>query len=150
MMLPPGFAPSLPTGRSAPSNLGSPVPQPPAGYALPPSPPKYSGVAQQPALAPRVVRGQRPDEPAPEPAAPVIRAAVLRMPSPQELGVADVKRPESPGVDWTAVHNRLDRLGATCFQMERTSEGSLRITCLLPTEQRGRSHRIEAQASTEA
>ena len=72
------------------------------------------------------------------------------MPSPQELGVADVKRPENPIVDWTAVHNQLDRLGATCFQLERMPEGSFRITCLLPTNQRSCSHRIEAQASSEA
>jgi hypothetical protein len=72
------------------------------------------------------------------------------MPSPQELGVADLKRPENASVDWAAVHNRLDHLGATCFHLERTPEGSSRITCLLPTEQRGRSHRIEAQAATEA
>jgi hypothetical protein len=72
------------------------------------------------------------------------------MPSPQELGVADLKQPENPIVDWAAVHNRLDRLGATCFQLERTPQGSCRITCLLPTDQRGRTHRIEADASTEA
>ena len=64
--------------------------------------------------------------------------------------MADVRRPETASVDWTALHNRLDRLGATCFQLERTPEGSSRITCLLATEQRGRSHRIEAQAATEA
>jgi hypothetical protein len=72
------------------------------------------------------------------------------MPSPQELGVTDAKRPENPNVDWTAVHNQLDRLGATCFQLERTLQGSFRITFLLPTDERGRSHRIEVQASSEA
>ena len=151
MMPAPGFNSSFPLVRGAPSNVGSFVSQPSAGYASsPPSPPKYSSVAQQQTPAPRVVRGQRPDEPAPEPAAPIVRASVLRMPSPQELGVGDAKRPENPSVDWAAVHSQLDRLGATCFQLERTLEGSLRITCLLPTEERGRSHRIEAQASSEA
>jgi hypothetical protein len=72
------------------------------------------------------------------------------MPSPQELGVTDARRPENPIVDWTAVHNQLDRLGATCFHLERTREGNVRITCLLPTDQRSRSHRIEVQASSEA
>jgi hypothetical protein len=62
--------------------------------------------------------------------------------------VADVKRLEN--VDWTSVHNQLDRLGATCFNLERRPEGGCRITCLLPTDQRGRSHRIEAEASSDA
>jgi len=68
------------------------------------------------------------------------------MPSPAELGV--------PGfnacLDWTAVHNQLDRLGATCFHLERTPKGGYRITCLLPTDQRDRTHRIEAEGSGEA
>jgi hypothetical protein len=72
------------------------------------------------------------------------------MPSPVELGVADAKPPENPVLDWTAVHNQLDHLGATCFQLERTPESSFRITCLLPTDQRGCSHRIEAQGPSEA
>jgi len=45
--------------------------------------------------------------------------------------------------------DRLDRLGATCFHLERLPEGACRITCLLPTAQQGRSHRIEAVASSE-
>jgi hypothetical protein len=72
------------------------------------------------------------------------------MPTPQELGVADVKQRENPNIDWTAVHNQLDRLGATCFHLERAPEGGCRITCLLPTNQPGRTHRIEAEASSEA
>jgi hypothetical protein len=72
------------------------------------------------------------------------------MPSPQELGVADVKLPANLSIDWTAVHNQLDRLGATCFHLERAATGGYRITCLLPTNQPGRTHRIEAEAPTEA
>jgi len=72
------------------------------------------------------------------------------MPSPEELGVSGNNRSEIPAVDWMAVHNQLDRLGATCFHLERMSEGRCRVTCLLPTQQRDRSHRIEAEAATEA
>jgi hypothetical protein len=72
------------------------------------------------------------------------------MPTPEELGVAAVKRPENATIDWGAVHEQLDRLGATCFHLERMSGGACRITCLLPTDQQGRSHCIEASASSEA
>ena len=72
------------------------------------------------------------------------------MPSPEELGVADAKRLDHSSIDWTAVHNQLDRLGANCFHLERTPKGGYRMSCLLPTNQRDRSHRIEAEASSEA
>jgi hypothetical protein len=72
------------------------------------------------------------------------------MPTPEELGVASVQRPENATIDWAAVHDRLDHLGATCFHLERMPQGACRITCLLPTDQPGRSHRIEAVASSEA
>ena len=72
------------------------------------------------------------------------------MPSPEQLGVAGFKRADPPSIDWTAVHNQFDRLGATCFHLERTPNSGYRITCLLPTNQRDRSHRIEAEASSEA
>ncbi len=57
---------------------------------------------------------------------------------------------ESPQIDWTAVHNRLDRLGATCLQRQKLSTNGWRITCLLPTNQQRWSHRIDAQAASEA
>ena len=72
------------------------------------------------------------------------------MPTPEELGVAAVKRPENENIDWAAVHDRLNHLGATCFHLERMSQSACRITCLLPTDQPDRSHRIEAVASSEA
>jgi hypothetical protein len=71
------------------------------------------------------------------------------MPSPEELGVAEVKRSEYPSIDWTAVHSQLDRLGASCLHLERMAKGGYRITCLLPTPQRDRTHRIEVEASNE-
>jgi hypothetical protein len=72
------------------------------------------------------------------------------MPSPQELGVTDVKQKENSNIDWTAVHSQLNQLGATCFHLERAPEGDCRISCLLPTNQPGRTHRIEAEGASEA
>src|SRR5207245_4594780 len=90
--------------------FGSPfVTQPAVGYAMPSLPPARPQLVQQQAPAPRIIRGQRPEEPV---RASPVRQAAIRMPSPEELGVADVKRPENPTIDWTAVHSQLDRLGA--------------------------------------
>jgi hypothetical protein len=79
-----------------------------------------------------------------------MRQPALHMPSPEELGVAGIKRSDNPSVDWTAVHSQLNLLGATCFHLERTVTGGYRINCLLPTNHRDRTHRIEAEASSEA
>lgn len=149
-MLPPGYGSPFPGVASVPPNAGPPFPaQPAAGYGMPP--PSRPPLAQQRAPAPRVVRGQQPDEPLPAtPAAPVARQAPLRMPSPQELGVAEGKERDNAKVDWTALHARLDQLGATSFHVERGAGGVCRITCLLPTRQPGRSHRIDVEASSEA
>jgi hypothetical protein len=102
--------------------------------------------AVAPATAPRpvVARAKGPDEPLPSPT-----PARLTMPSPEQLGVARPK-PAADGVDWTATRQRLDRLGATCFHLERLSPQAYRFTCLLPTTQPGRTHHVEAVAATEA
>jgi hypothetical protein len=149
-MLSPGFSSTVPAMGSVPPSFGQPFPSQAApNYALPPaSPPLRPPVVQQQAPAPRVVRGQQPDEP-PAPAAPVFRQAPLRMPSPQELGVADAK-PENSTLDWTAVHDLLDRLGATCFHLERVGASGYHLTCLLPTDQPSRTHCIEVEAPSEA
>ena len=140
----PGVPPAAPT-------VGASFPSSPA-YGTPrSSPPARPQLAQQPAPAPRIIRGQRPEEPASAvPAVPAVRPPSLRMPTPEELGVAEVKRSENPSIDWIAVHDQLDALGATCFHLERMPEGGCRITCLLPTRQQGRTHRIEAVAGSTA
>jgi hypothetical protein len=71
------------------------------------------------------------------------------MPSPEALGIAAPQQALPASVDWAAVHNQLDRIGATCFHLERTQDGC-RLTCLLPARESGRLHRIEAQAASEA
>ena len=151
MMPPPGFTSAFPVVESRLPNIMPGVGPPAAGYGMNSSAPAARPqLAQQQTPAPRIVRGQRPDEPVrPSPAAPV-RPPALRMPSPEELGVAVVPRPENLSVDWTAAHVQLDRLGATCFHLERLPKGGCRITCLLPTKQSDRTHRIEAEAASDA
>ena len=74
----------------------------------------------------------------------------VSIPSPEELGVSAAK-PVVAGVelDWAGVHRRLQELGAD-FLRQKLPEGGYRFTCLMPTNQPNRLHRIEAEAATEA
>src|SRR5438128_11280063 len=109
MMPPPGFGSPVPVVDSAVPGFGSPLmSQPAAGYGKAVQPVRPQ-LAQQQAPSPRIIRGQQPDDPAPS-----IRQPQLHMPSPEQLGVAGFKRADPPSIDWTAVHNQFDRLGATC------------------------------------
>ena len=112
----------------------------------PPVVPANAGVQpSQPAMAslppPRTVRGQADDEP--------VESRPLVLPTPEQLGIAVPTTTASP-IDWTAIHRRLDQMGATCFQLERPVGGGCRVTCLLPTGQANHSRRLEAQANTQA
>ena len=71
------------------------------------------------------------------------------MPSPEQLGVRETRKAEST-VDWDLVHRRFHEAGATCFQLDNHPQGGCRLTCLLPTVNPDRTHRIEAVAATEA
>jgi hypothetical protein len=71
----------------------------------------------------------------------------LRLPSPEDLGVS-APRPTA-GADWSAALRRFDQLGATGFQLEKLPQGGCRVSCLLPTSQPGRTHRIDAQAASD-
>lgn len=74
----------------------------------------------------------------------------LELPSPEQLGLNRPAAPANPArVDWASVHDRLDRLGATCFHVEKLAKGA-RVTCLLPTSKADCAHRIEAVAGSEA
>jgi hypothetical protein len=125
IMLPPGYGP---------------VP-----YAPPPAPRPAAPVrtAQAPAPRPATIRGQMPDE-----VVPSARIALVAMPSPDQLGVN--VRPADGTADWTAIHRRMQELGVISFQMDRLNADVFQITCLLPTAEVGRTHRIEAHGTTEA
>jgi hypothetical protein len=78
-----------------------------------------------------------------------IKEVLLMMPSPEQLGVRETRKAEST-VDWDLVHRRFHEAGATCFQLDNHPQGGCRLTCLLPTVNPDRTHRIEAVAATEA
>jgi hypothetical protein len=142
-MMPAQFAPTIPAGGFPPPGYAV---QPPnmawpqtAPAGAPPQPRPM--MAQQP--PPRVFRGQAPEEPPPPPSRP----APLRLPTPEDLGVSAAR--SAAGADWAAALRRLDQLGATSIHREKLPQGGCRVTCLLPTGQAGRTHRIDAQAGSD-
>src|SRR5262249_44258591 len=124
-------------------------------YPVPARPPQPARPGPTPApqpLARPTVRAQAPEEAIPDvrPAPAASRPAPLTMPSPEQLGVSCAPVADRSPFDWGAVHRRLDQLGMTCFHAEKLAQGGYRLTCLLPTKLPTRSHRIEAEAATEA
>ena len=83
-----------------------------------------------------------PDEPKPS-----ARPAGVRIPSPEQLGLAPTP---SSSVDWDAARGRLREVKASCFQLDRLSSGAYRFTCWLPAEQSGKSYKVEAEGTGEA
>jgi len=108
-----------------------------------------------------VVRAQAPDPPAlpagrpvapsappaGERAAPLApeQPALVNLPAPEQLGVTTAGT-----MDWSSTHARMEKLGVTCFQEERLTNGACRVTCVLPMGNSGQTHRIEAEASNAA
>jgi hypothetical protein len=72
------------------------------------------------------------------------------MPSPEQLGISRPPVAAGSGSDWAAARARLDKLGAVCLHLEKLPQGGFQFTCLLPTAQPGRTHRVDATAPTEA
>ena len=97
------------------------------------------------------------EEPVRRPQPPVAAEQVasrpesLHLPSPEELGLVSEKpalASEIRPIDWTAVHTKLDRLGASSFVVQRAGAQLIRIVGMFPTAE-NRVHRVEASASTE-
>jgi hypothetical protein len=133
-----------PMQYAAPSNRGMPA-------RAPGTPSLLAQQQQQPQqiVPPRpIIRAQRGDDPPAAPRQTAVRPTPLSIPSPEELGVA--RATDNVAVDWTTVHNQLNRMGASCFHLEKLANGGCRITCLLPGGQQGRSRHIEAEAASEA
>ncbi len=72
------------------------------------------------------------------------------MPTPEQLGVAPVSLADGGNLDWTAVHDKLDRLGAVCFRLDKLDGGGCRFVCFLPTPHAGITHRVDAEAASAA
>lgn len=72
----------------------------------------------------------------------------MHLPSPEQLGIALASTGAPADTNWTAGYQRFKELGAVCFRIDKVPQG-YRITCLLPTGQPGKEHRIEAEALSE-
>jgi hypothetical protein len=66
------------------------------------------------------------------------------------LGITGQPHAASGGLDWDSARRRLTGVGASSFHLERLAPEGYRFTCLLPTANANRSHRVEAVAATEA
>ncbi|HEV3259014.1 MAG TPA: hypothetical protein VG013_19235 [Gemmataceae bacterium] len=154
MMTSPVYPPSFP-GTSYPTAPIMPPPSPQwpmmGAAARPQALPAGDALVQQPRPA-RTVRGQMgaepppsvPPRPAEQPPAPLV------IPSPEQLGLACAEPAAGDSPDWTALHRRLDQLGAWSIQLDKLPAGGCRFTCLLPTGTPDRFHRVESQAGTPA
>jgi|GEM_PF-4876076 len=135
--------PAAPMQYAAPANRGLPA----RALGMPSILAQQQQQPQQ-IVPPRpIIRAQRGEDPPAAPRQTAARPTLLSIPSPEELGVA---KADNVAVDWTTVHNQLNRMGASCFHLEKLANGGCRITCLLPSGQEGRSRRIEAEAASEA
>ncbi len=134
------FAPSMMAPSPAMTYPAQPYPlrqpaQPPAVAANAPR-------AAAPTRTQPLVRAQAPEEPNPA------RPPLLTMPSPEQLGVS--VRPVANGVDWTALHEQMRKLGVVSSHTEALPDGRIRFTCWLPRDKPGLTQRVEAVADTEA
>ena len=122
--------------------------------AAPPQP-QYRAQAKEDRIPARPLAIEEPVR-RPQPASGeelvLARLESLHLPSPEELGLTSEKpalATESRPTDWTAVHARLDRLGATSLQVIHSSAQSVRIACIFAVTE-NRVHRVEASGTTEA
>ncbi len=82
------------------------------------------------------IRLQAPDEP----------ARRLAMPRPEDLGLTTA----AATLDWNAIRQRLQQLGALSFRVDQLAAGGHRVTFLLPTADPRRTRQIETTAASEA
>lgn len=106
-------------------------------------------VTQQPAPAP-IIRFQNED-PAP------VRPTRLELPAPEQLGIRGIAVAQptmasapSHGLDWNRIHERLRRLGALGFHLDRLPMDAVRVTFYLPSGEGGRTRLVEAEAASDA
>jgi hypothetical protein len=66
------------------------------------------------------------------------------------MGITLAPPAETKDRNWEWAHRELASLDPISYRLDRLPEGGCRFTCLLPTSQRGLTHRVEAEAATEA
>lgn len=123
---------------------GQPQGWPPARQ---PQAPSTAVASQTPAPKYRMQMAEEPTSTAPARLAETVPAP-LRMPTPQELGLATASA-LAEGATWASTHRRLDKLGALSYHLDKLPQGGFRFACFLPTSRADRSHRIQAEAASE-
>ena len=118
-------------------------------------PPQYRAQAKDDRIPAKMLAIEEPVR-RPQPVAGEELAAAhpeaIRLPSPEELGLGTDKPAlaiENRPTDWTAVHARLDRLGATSLQVLHSGGQLVHIVGMFPTGE-NRVHRVEANGANEA
>lgn len=121
----------------------------PQGWPPRQAPVASTAVASQ--TPPPKYRMQMAEEPSPSAAARLAQTlpAPLRMPTPQELGLLSGSA-LAENANWATAHRRLEKLGALSYHLDKLPQGGFRFACFLPTSQADRSHRIQAEAASEA
>lgn len=132
-VLPPGYYPYQPVAQ--------PTRQPilPRRQAAPMA---RNGGTQQSAAQGKVRLQGQDNEAATRPNLPP-----LPMPTPEELGLG-AKSNRTGEVDWTGVRQRLERVSASSFHLQKVSTG-FRFSCVVPNAA-GERRRVEAEAASEA
>lgn len=49
--------------------------------------------------------------------------STLKIPTPQDLGLGNIKAAADDPVDWVMVERRMDQLGVTSYQMQKAADG---------------------------
>src|SRR5262249_323405 len=98
---------------------------------------------------PRLARAKVDDPPPVRHSLPKETApARITLPSPEELGVSSARAP-SESFDWSPIQRRFREAGASCFHVEFQPEGRCNLICLVPSDRPDRTHRIDAEGSSE-
>jgi hypothetical protein len=154
---PPGYFQPMPAPSYQPPNYAPrPASRPAPVWQQQPAP-EEQPMVDAPAPRGPVFRGKADDEVVTETVTVEAeeRSEPLNLPSPEALGVGcgcdkcecspcKCRAPK----DWAEFHQRLEQLGALSFHQQKLTDGSYRVSFLLPTERDNQSHHVEATAET--
>ena len=73
-----------------------------------------------------------------------------RSPCRRRTSSASPAEPPTAAVIGAAIHRRMQDLAVASFQMDRLNGDVYQFTCMMPTADAGRTHRIEARGATQA
>jgi hypothetical protein len=93
------------------------------------------------------MQDEPPLAPPPVPRQPDRPRETVTLPTPEQLGLTPAK---APAADAAGLERRLQNLNAVGFRMTRVAGDRWQVVCELPTAQPDRTHRVEAEAATQA